>query len=381
MTQLVLKIGEQTSLEEVCAWPSPLGRQAIFVLAKASGFEAGAEGTALSYLSVAVSQEGLSVELQCEFSAPTQVQEFLHSPLCSVFGFTLIRSASVIRFSGGHGETEKFKEFAGKYYDAQKGVVGLGDHVSLIAFDPKRRVPRALLSKAQTIDHDGFPLPSAFHTDLLRILSGMGLPEIGTQATFPVLLSFVYELFLNTVQHGLPSNRRVLAHSTRGIVLTKLAFNTQHLAARKLSKDLKDYLSRIAEIEKREKNLFVVCISVMDMGDGIQNTLPSQGDAENSPARLLRAFEVGQTRKGTSSVERGIGLNKVVQAALRLGARLQVCSAGQRVVKDFSLGEDHFPNLNNAAISELPPHFSLGTSVDMFLPRLLADIDQRKLGL
>jgi len=379
MTQLQIKLSEHTSPEDVAKWPNPRDKEVLFVLARASSFEAGAEGLAHSFLASALQISG-DIYLNCEFSQPQNDKEFFSTVLASTFGYTLIRATTQIKFAGAKvNSMESFRIFAGKLYDHNRGVIGLGDRVELIAFDPKRSIPKALLIRPHSIDQDGLPLPSAFQADLLKILAGMGLPEIGSQSTLPTLISFVYELFLNTLQHGLPKNEVRLMNSTRGIALTKIAFSTQQLVTRKISTPLRQYLERIAEMQKRETNLLVVCISVMDMGDGIQNTLPSSSVEETAHARLARAFKVGESRKAGSSIERGLGLHKVVEAAFRLGARLQVSSAGKILVKDFSLGEDPLPRMDGAIEQTLPDHFIAGTSIEMYVLNLLTDIDQRKL--
>ena len=171
----------------------------------------------------------------------------------------------------------------------------------------------------------------------------------------------------------------VLKNSTRGISLSKIAFSTAQLSSRKMSTELREYLLRIAEMAKKDTNLFVVCISVMDMGDGIQNTLPSIAADESYAMRLVRAFQVGESRKVPSIIERGRGLHKVVDAAFRLDAKLRIRSAGNVLWKDFSLGEDRYAGMDSALNITLPEYFSSGTSIDMYIPSLMENIDQRKL--
>jgi hypothetical protein len=349
-------------------------------LVRSSKFEPGAEGLALSYLA-SIDVDRTEIHVKSEHALPVSANEFFGSMLSSTFGFALIRVAKTLVFADSErNQIDIFRQFAGKIYDERRGVLGLGDRVEIIAFDPRRPVPRALLARAQSVDQDGLPLPSAFQQDLVRILAGMGMPEIASPSTLPTVISFVYELFLNTVQHGLPSELKRASRSTRGIALSKIVFNASTVEDRNLSRPIKDYLLRISELTKRASGIHVVCISVIDMGDGIQNTLANSASAlETSSERLSRAFGAGESRKGKSTIERGLGLHKVLAATMRLSGRLQVISAGVGLTKDFSLGEDKLPSMRGAVETSFHPHFSHGTSVTLFVPDLPSNIDQRRL--
>jgi hypothetical protein len=379
MPQLTIKLAANISAADVMNWPNPAAAAVSFVIPRGCAFEPGAQGLSLSFLAKAI-RSGASISVSCEFAFPTTEREFFDTVLSSTFGFALMRCCESFSFNDRPGNSNTtLRRFAGKIYDDRKGVVGLGSHVDVIALDPKRPIPRTFLARSDALDPQGIPLPSAFQGEIVRILASMGLPEIGSQSTLPTLISFIYELFNNTIQHGRPSEEAVAKQSTRSISFTKIAFGTQQLSTRRISPDLRDYLQRTAEMQKRDTNLFVVCISVMDMGDGIQNTLPAVSNDEESNTRLLRAFTMGQSRKPSGQVQRGLGLQKVVEAAFRLGARLQVTSAGRALVKDFSFGEDKQPDIRGAQEMALPGHFAQGTCVDIYIPNLWSNIDQREL--
>jgi hypothetical protein len=377
---ILVKLSEQTTLDDVASWPAHADSRVTFVLVRSSKFEPGAEGLALSYLA-SIDVDRTEIHVKSEHALPVSANEFFGSMLSSTFGFALIRVAKTLVFADSErNQIDIFRQFAGKIYDERRGVLGLGDRVEIIAFDPRRPVPRALLARAQSVDQDGLPLPSAFQQDLVRILAGMGMPEIASPSTLPTVISFVYELFLNTVQHGLPSELKRASRSTRGIALSKIVFNASTVEDRNLSRPIKDYLLRISELTKRASGIHVVCISVIDMGDGIQNTLANSASAlETSSERLSRAFGAGESRKGKSTIERGLGLHKVLAATMRLSGRLQVISAGVGLTKDFSLGEDKLPSMRGAVETSFHPHFSHGTSVTLFVPDLPSNIDQRRL--
>jgi hypothetical protein len=378
---IAIKLLDRIAAEDVLLWPDPTGADLVFLVSNAAEFEAGTEGLALGFLSSAIKSAG-SIHIHCEFDFPKESDDFCASIISSMFGYALLRACASAQFKSPAGNlATDLRRFAGRIYDERRGIIGLGDRVGIMAFDPKRPIPRAFGASFNEANSDETPLPSDYAPGISRVLTGMGLGGIASQSIFPVLMEYVFETFVNTQQHGRPHDPRVARHSTRGISITKIAFNVTQLDRRRISAEMREFLLRVADMERTDKGLFVACISVMDMGEGIQNTLPASSNEEAQENRLLRAFDLRETRKTPSSVVRGMGLLKVVEAAFRLGARLQVSSAGRRLVKDFSLGEDKLPTMIGAEVTTLPGHFSAGTCVDLLVPRLLSDIDQRELAL
>ncbi|MGX6569097.1 ATP-binding protein (plasmid) [Cupriavidus necator H16] len=371
---------DRIAAEDVLQWPDAGEASLSLVIGKSAEFEAGAEGLALAYLSAAIKRCS-SLHIHCEFAFPRDNNDFSGTLLSTMFGYALLRACATAAFRDGpeSGATE-LRRFAGRCYDAKRGVIGLGDRVGILAFDPKRSIPRVFDTHSD-VNATEIPLPSQFASGLHRILSGMGLGRIASQSTLPTLTDFIYETFANTLQHGRPHDARVARHSTRGISITKIVFNAAQLDRRDISAEMREFLLRVAEMEKTDKDRLLACISVMDMGEGIQNTLPAESVEEHPEDRLRRAFQLKQTRKSVSSVEKGMGLLKVVDAAFRLRTRLQVTSAGHRLIKDFSLGEDKMPTMDGAVLSRLPQQFAAGTCVDLFVPVLFTDVDQRVLAL
>lgn len=379
---ILIELTRRIAAEDVLAWPDPNGKDLAILISRSAEFEAGAEGLALSFLSTSLKHSS-SLRVQCQFELPTQSIDFLGSILSSTFGYALLRACTFAEFkdSPGKNSAVELRRFAGKVYDDQRGVVGSGDRTGIIAFDPKRPIPRMLQDSHATPENDTTPLPSQFAPGISRVLASMGLGDIASQSSFSLLMDYIFETFVNTLQHGRPRDPRVAKHSTRGISITKIAFNVAQLENRRMSEEMREFLLRIADMERTKKDLFLACISIMDMGEGIQNTLPPSSDEEAISDRLLRAFNLRETRKPDSPVERGMGLQKVVDAAFHLGARLQVLSSGHRLVKDFSLGEDKLPGMQGAVVVELPQQFAAGTCIDLFVPKLLSDIDQHELAL
>lgn len=379
MKQRIEMSGLMTAAD-VEQWPVPSSQSEVtFSVKRSAVFEPGAEGLALAYLSTLL-HESVPINTECEFDSDYFRGQFNSTALSSAFGFALIRAAKSLRSSDRQDESSlDLRLIAGKIYDQGQGILGLGDRVNLLAFDPKRPWPRGLLKNSGMLDEKGTPLPSAFESALTNIISEMGLGSVGSRATMSSIVNFAFELFSNTLQHGRPSNPAVGKHGTRSVSVSKIAYNHSNLHARGYSEGLLGYLERNAEFQKTDKGLFVICISVMDMGDGIQNTLPAESIEEEPAARLLRAFSMGESRRNNGMIARGAGLQKVLTSAHKLGARLQVRSAGLQAVKDFSLGHDKLPNIHGAELRQLSTVFRFGTCVDIFFARPEKDLDQQVL--
>lgn len=380
---IFIELSQRIAAEDVLTWPNPSGQELTFVVYRTAEFEAGAEGLALCFLTSALKQS-TTMNIDCRFDFPVEKIDFLGSILSSTFGYALLRACNVAEFkdSPWKNSAADLRKFSGRIYDEERGIVGSGDRSGIIAFDPKRPVPRAFQDgKDPTVGESESLLPSQFIPGVSRVLSNMGVGEIASQSSFPLLMDFIFETFANTLQHGKPRDTHVARHSTRGVAITKIAFNVAQLENRRISPDMRDFLSRVAEMERTKKDLFIACVSVMDMGEGIQNTLPPSSTDEAVNDRLLRAFNLRETRKPDSPITRGMGLQRVVDAAFHFGARLQVNSAGRRLIKDFSLGEDKLPSMQGVEVVTLPQHFSMGTCVELFVPSLISNIDQQELAL
>ncbi|MCT7307124.1 hypothetical protein [Ralstonia wenshanensis] len=196
------------------------------------------------------------------------------------------------------------------------------------------------------------------------------------------VVSFVYESLRNSWEHGISLDPHRGARSTRALIIEKIVLQqAEDLASRQISPELKDYLTRVAEANRGELGLGVICLSVADQGNGIQATLPISPDhaGETDTERLARAFIPGESRKATGVVQRGLGLPNIVAAAHNLQALLRITSGNLVASQDFSHDDDKYPQLKLDSIRRLQDGASRGTCVSLYVPEFALSPDQRSL--
>ena len=143
-----------------------------------------------------------------------------------------------------------------------------------------------------------------------------------------------------------------------------------------LSKELQDYIARSSEAANSKLGLGLVCLTIADQGDGIQNTLPANSTEEGVIERFARAFLPGVTRKPQGEIKRGLGLSHALSAAHRMRARIEIHSSGVHFVQDFSFEENEYPSLDVKGLSEDKVSLGCGTTVSIWVPEFDSGLDQ-----
>lgn len=365
----VIRINEKTSVDDVLEWV--LDQEVRFVISKASSFLPGTQGIAMSALKSAVTHRA-KISVTCEFHEPISTDDAENSPLGTPFGFSLARLATSIDFlprltpiSG------QIKRNLGRLYVQQKGRLGIGKQSSLVAIDPRFPFPPALKEDVQAGDTD-FPAPSRFQSVLADIAASLGFSRALTSSFESDLVAYIYELARNSWEHGIPVSS-IPSASTRAIILEKIVIQANDRFER-YPTFLQEYLQRIRTESGADLGIGVLCITVVDQGEGIQGTLPAV-ENESESDRLERAFGEGESRKAKGAISRGMGLSKALSAAFHLRAMLQVCSGGLLGIQDFSTGEYKYPGIA-LKVTRLPVHLSFGTSISLFVPESSRSLDQ-----
>lgn len=366
-----LRISERTSLDDVLNWR--LLETGQIHIAKSADFEFGAQGVALSSLRSLLNRSA-ELEVLCDFPEPKTVDDCQRSVFGSAFGFSLARLAKNISFeSFGKPASSNFKSLLAAYYRESRGCLGIGTHVSMVSADPSFPVPPILVPRSSL--ESAIPAPSNFGAVLTSLAKRIGLHGILQSRVESDVLTFIYEGFRNSVEHGIPEDPHMRARSTRGVLIEKLIMRADELEGRDLSSEVKDYLSRISELAK-QKSVVVACISVSDQGDGIYATLPRADPNESDPERFARAFNQGESRKPLGVLHRGLGLPNIVGAAARLQSLIRIRSGEQGVSQDFSSYEGKYPALGFGDTGSRLHQIQLGTCVSVFLPLLQQNPDQ-----
>lgn len=372
-----IRVPERATLDEVLAWR--LSECESIRLVRRSGFELGVQGVALSQLA-ALAPRGHGPTVECEFEEPTDLADIEATLLGGAFGFALVRLVEKVAFAGRPASPE-LKPRLSALYRARQGVLGVGTATSLVCPDPVYSLPPALTATPGANLPGYFPPPSAFTAVLNRMLESLGFRRLLASAEEAGVVSFVYEALRNSLEHGLTADKTRRARSTRALIAEKVVLHGGDLGARRISHELKQYLERVAESNRGDLGLGVVCLTVSDQGDGIQATLPPKADLtdETPSQRLARAFLPGESRKPIGVVKRGLGLPSVISAAFNLQALIRVTSGNLVVGQDFSFKEDKYPKLNFDAIQVLPTELRCGTSISIFVPEFAFSLDQRSL--
>jgi hypothetical protein len=192
-------------------------------------------------------------------------------------------------------------------------------------------------------------------------------------------ITFLYESARNSFEHARVDGAGMPIQGVRGILVEKLVFGSQaEMAARKDIADFqKQYLTRIWNTLSPAKR--VITYSVVDLGPGIQWTLPSANASESPMARLERAFRPGQTRKSHGlDMEAGMGLSKLYAAARRVRALLIVRSAELTCVLDFSQSATS-SEIGLRELPGTPSCGSIGTALTLLWPDIEGAGDQGRL--
>lgn len=349
-----------------------------FRLTRGSGFEPGAQGLALAKLASHVKGE---LEVQCSFAEPETAQEFESTLLCGAFGISLIRHAKQVTFGSGHAPaSEKLSENLARFYRMRGGLLGLGQSCSIVCVDPAHSLPQKLRAYARHEDRD-FPLDrSSFHQLLSSMAQLLGFHYFLSSSTESDLTSFIFECFVNSQEHGRStlSSNSVARQGVRALMMEKVVIKstTKHDA---LSEQMQNYIARSSEAAGGKLGLGLVCMTVADQGDGIHQTLPPETPHETPIQRFARAFTADVTRKPKGEIKRGRGLSNALSAAHRMGARIEIHSSGVHFVQDFSLEGSDYPQLDVAAIVEVPSTQGCGTVVSIWVPEFESGLDQREL--
>ena len=364
-------IGDNCAVGEVRGWEM----SAIdgFRLTKISSFEPGAQGLALSKL--AAHKKGALV-VQCAFPEPKSADDFEGSLIGGSFGISLIRHARQVTFGVEKVPASlQLNENLARFYTERGGLLGKGQSCALVCVDPGFRLPAKLRAFARHEDRD-FPVDqSGFRQFLSSMATLLGFRSFLSSATEAALNSFIFECFVNSQEHGQPTSNAVARQGVRVLSMEKVVISktTKH---DQLSKEFQDYIARSSEAANNKLGLGLVCLTIADQGDGIQNTLPSEFPDEGAIARFSRAFLPGVTRKPQGEIKRGLGLSHALSAAHKMRARIEIHSSGVHFVQDFSLEESEYPSLDTKGIREDAGSIGSGTTVSIWVPEFNSGLDQ-----
>jgi hypothetical protein len=323
------------SSHEISTWASEFENAVTFEIGRDSGFGLFAEGIALGRLREFVKE---SVEIRARLRSPRDLSKCLADPrqlpeaLRDLFGLQLLWSSSSVLDALDTDRTAELRHALWSFVQKNLGEYGDGKQRTLVCRDPSYPLPQCLLHgrRRRFPDRQQFRL---LLQDMGRNLGGGD--DFGFSTAEESLITFLYEAARNSHEHGRFDEQNQVIPGIRGITVEKIVSSSdRELHSRAdIPSIVREYLSAVWGRPKSRR--IVIAFTVADIGLGIQNTVPPR--AHETPwERFLRAFEEGVSRKPTGAeIDRGMGLSKLIDSAVKLKAFLFVHSAGIAAYRDF----------------------------------------------
>jgi hypothetical protein len=318
-------IADTISSEAIAGWEASDSNEVVFEIRRTSAFEMFADVDAIVKLHE-LQSTSTQIALEFTFNLPANfLDHFLHEgfgAFSGLFGLSLVLSARRISVRGSAVSTG----LADRVWEGvmrRNALIASYLKGHIVFRDPDYPIPSCLPRRDL-----GFPYPTGFKKvvrELSAAIPEFGGRSFGTDIAEERLLEFLYETARNAHEHARPrSSNRTLAQ-VRGISVEKRTIKGLRIPAT-LTTAFNEYLARTRSRFGAYDSLVVA--TVVDLGPGIQNTLPAQ-PGESAPQRLVRAITTRASSKPASTdTTRGLGLPNVISAAQRLHALLVFSSAG-----------------------------------------------------
>lgn len=360
----VIKIKERTGISSLSEeWSVGDEDEIVFEISRKSSFMLLAEGIALGYLQDFI-LKGKKISIRFPDShkkiqsdkldnvAPESLKDLVKSKadgglgleipelLCGIFGLQLLFNSCELRNAVDSSEDPQaaknlIQGIIWRTFKENKGFLGDGKSKYLIA-SHHYKIPEILRKDERELaDH------KVFKEKIFQIMHSM-TPKIRHNITeydsnLPLWLHNMVE---NSYEHGcinFKKNREEIK-GFNGILIQKIAAkNTAEIVQRKdIDDKLKEYIQRLYdydEIKNKHKNIIV--ITVMDSGNGIQNTLSDKYNSLEDIAKLNKAYKRGVTRHDYDKIKAGFGLPDSMRMVKKLKAGVVVCSANIYSLKTF----------------------------------------------
>lgn len=361
----VIKIKERTGISSLSEeWSVGDEDEVVFEISRKSSFMLLAEGIALGYLQDFI-LKGKKISIRFPDShkkiqsdrldnvAPKSLKDLVKSTadgglgleipelLCGIFGLQLLFNSYELRNAVDSSEDpqevkNRIQGIIWRTFKENKGLLGDGKSKYLIA-SHLYKIPEIIKKdgKEKLLDHE--PLKEKIF-QIMRSITSKNRHNITEYD--PNLSSWLYNMVENSYEHGcinFKKNREEIK-GFNGILIQKIAAkNTAEIMQRKdIDDKLKKYIQCLYdydEIKNKHKNIIV--ITVMDSGNGIQNTLSGQHDSLQDIEKLNKAYKSGVTRHDYDKIKAGFGLPDSMRMVKKLKAGVVVCSANIYSLKTF----------------------------------------------
>ena len=261
--------------------------------------------------------------------------------LCVIFGLQLLFHSYELRNAVDASDDpqevkNRIQGIIWRTFKENKGFLGDGKSKYLIA-SHHYKIPEILKK-----DEKKFPKPESLQEEIFPIMRSMISKNRHNITEFDskMLSSWLYNIAENSYEHGCINfkKNREEVKGFNGILIQKIAAkNTADIMKRKdIDDKLKKYIQRLYDCDKiKNKHKNIIVITVMDSGNGIQNTLSDSDNSLENIAKLNAAYKRGVTRHNHSKSKAGFGLPDSMRMVKKLKAGVVVCSANIYSLKTF----------------------------------------------
>lgn len=338
MKEIVLS--QWTGIEEIIGWDYMETDEVKVTVKRDASFKLMAEGTFVAAVqAIKIRSRNLSIhflfDLADAIASPSD-DSLWPDILNGLGGIALIQIADKITDSSNRDITSDLVTaiWENRVIPAG-GMIGDGKKRSIVCRFPGNPVPRCLRQSSEV----KVPQRLQFE-DLLRKL-GKELGATGMKSTGSFLDSmtedelsgFLFESFRNVIEHNVDVPLGVWGVTVEKVVITE----REDIRSRgQISPLVYGYLDREIATRSGKQRGFLLSVTISDYGPGIQHTLPTPPDADESGwDRMMRAFEKGVSRKPKSgSPDWGQGLPNILDTIRQLKAILFVRSAEEAALLD-----------------------------------------------
>lgn len=260
--------------------------------------------------------------------------------LCGIFGLQLLFHSyelcnAVDATDNPQEAKNRIQGIIWRAFKENKGCLGDGKSKYLIASHHHK------ISECLKKDESAFPDHNFFREKIFHIMSSMTSSNRHNITKFdPAMLSsWLYNMVENSYEHGcinFKKNREEIK-GFNGILIQKIAAqNAVEIMQRKgIDDELKKYITRLYDYDTtKNKHKNIIVITVMDSGNGIQNTLPDKYSSLEDIKKLNEAYKRGVTRHNDKSTA-GFGLPDSMRMVNKLKAGVAICSANIYSLKTF----------------------------------------------
>ena len=356
----IIKIKRNTSIDDVLDWMQNAqnAKAMTFEILSDASFQLLAEGVALGVLR-RIAVEKIKIRIQffststprlIKFKKPIKVYPIFRS----IFGLELLRLSQIEVEGEEHFEgKEYFKDVLNHIWKGAVAQEGLLDDGKMI-YLPSRynyKVPKRLRAKEGA---DNFPGMDQFKKNASHLIECLrGSHNRVTPDEF-TLIEFLYHIAENAYLHGRePTKTHAAIRGFSGIVFFKYIFNWKGEVEKRRNRDIPDFVMEAVDRQRAKSrndrsalfNGFTIhCVSVIDIGDGIHNTLDTTG-YQDIFDKLGYVFGDGISRLvgshdprgyGSEAKKTGYGLGTALIEASKLDAFLHIVSGNIEVSVDCS---------------------------------------------